>query len=83
VAGAVTERTRALAKVLEEKAFQIFERLDDAFPCTRLALAASGFQELPSQVRLPSHHCFKCQPSLAHTPNGVYLWQSTIIANAH
>ncbi|CAK9270660.1 unnamed protein product [Sphagnum jensenii] len=66
VAGAVTERTRALAKVLEEKAFQIFERLDDAFPCSRLALAASGFQELPSQGIQSIQHFFSSGSGQQH-----------------
>lgn len=50
VEGAVTEKTRALGKVLEDVAFRAFEQIEGAFPCTRLALAAGGFQELPGQV---------------------------------
>lgn len=48
--GGVSERTRALAKVLEDTSFRVVESIDDLFPCTRIAIAASGFQELPSQV---------------------------------
>ena len=46
----ITETTKELAKVLEDTAFRVFESLEGAFPCTRLALAASSFQDLPSQV---------------------------------
>jgi len=51
----ITERTKALAKVLEDTSLRIIESIEGLFPCTRLAIAATGFQELPSQVlyRIP------------------------------
>ncbi|CAM6096420.1 unnamed protein product [Calypogeia fissa] len=45
----VTEKSKALARVLEEAAYNMFKRLEGTFPCTRLALAASGFQDLGAQ----------------------------------
>lgn len=53
----ITERTKALAKVLEETSFRIIDSVEGLFPCTRLAIAATGFHELPSQV-------WHCTPSL-------------------
>lgn len=46
----VTEKSKSLARVLEEAAFNTFKRLEGTFPCTRLALAASSFQDLGAQV---------------------------------
>jgi hypothetical protein len=51
----ITERTKALAKVLEDTSIRVLESVDGLFPCTRLAIAATGFQELPSQVCTPCH----------------------------
>lgn len=55
VQDAMTERTWALAKVLEDTSLRIIESVEGLFPCTRLAIAATGFQELPNQVlyRIP------------------------------
>lgn len=50
VQNGITERTRALAKVLEDTSLRIIESVEGLFPCTRLAIAATGFQELPNQV---------------------------------
>ena len=55
VQDAITERTKALAKVLEATSLRVLESVEGLFPCTRLAIAATGFQELPSQV------CATCQ----------------------
>jgi len=55
VQDAMTERTWALAKVLEDTSLRIIESVEGLFPCTRLAIAATSFQELPYQVlyRIP------------------------------
>lgn len=48
----VSEKSRSLAKVLGEASFNMFRRLEGTFPCSRLALAAGGFHELPAQVKI-------------------------------
>lgn len=55
VQSGITERTRALAKVLEDTSLRVLESVDGLFPCTRLAIAATSFQELPSQVCTACH----------------------------
>ncbi|KAG6541300.1 hypothetical protein Mapa_017353 [Marchantia paleacea] len=54
----VSEKSRSLAKVLEEASFNMFKRLEGTFPCSRLALAAGGFQELPAQGAKSIQHFF-------------------------
>ncbi|KAJ7552061.1 hypothetical protein O6H91_06G040100 [Diphasiastrum complanatum] len=46
----VSKPIRSLANVLQDATFSMFRQLDGALPCTRLAIAAQGFQQLPSQV---------------------------------
>lgn len=50
LAGQVNDTTKALAKVLETAGLRLFHRSADTLPCHRLALAASGFQQLETQV---------------------------------
>lgn len=80
--GGVSERTRALAKVLEDTSFRVVESIDDLFPCTRIAIAASGFQELPSQGTKSIHHFFTSSTgcSTAHQQNESMARQSTNIS---
>ncbi|KAL3690645.1 hypothetical protein R1sor_004296 [Riccia sorocarpa] len=54
----VSERSRNLAKVLEDAAYTVFKRLEGALPCSRLALAAGGFQDLPAQGTKSIQHFF-------------------------
>ncbi|OAE30486.1 hypothetical protein AXG93_3902s1030 [Marchantia polymorpha subsp. ruderalis] len=54
----VSEKSRSLAKVLGEASFNMFRRLEGTFPCSRLALAAGGFHELPAQGTKSIQHFF-------------------------
>ncbi|KAL2623530.1 hypothetical protein R1flu_003735 [Riccia fluitans] len=54
----VSERSRNLAKVLEDASYSVFKRLEGSLPCSRLALAAGGFQDLPAPGTKSIQHFF-------------------------
>lgn len=47
-----------MAKLLQESSLNLFQRIEGAFPCTRLAIAASGFQDIPLQRPYSIQHFF-------------------------
>jgi hypothetical protein len=53
IEGGVTKRTKVLAHVLEETSLRVLEFVEGLCPCKRLAIAATGFLELPCQVCTP------------------------------
>ncbi|KAI5067385.1 hypothetical protein GOP47_0017913 [Adiantum capillus-veneris] len=52
------ETSKELSNLLQQVSFQLFQRLEDAFPCTRLAIAASGFHDAPAQGSQSIQHFF-------------------------
>ncbi|KAG0625135.1 hypothetical protein M758_2G030400 [Ceratodon purpureus] len=68
VEGGITERTKALAKVLEDTSLRLLESVDGLFPCTRLAIAATGFQELPNQGTKSIQHFFTSKTGCTSPP---------------
>ncbi|KAH7420739.1 hypothetical protein KP509_13G019900 [Ceratopteris richardii] len=61
------ETVKNLSRLLQQASFDLFQRIDDGFPCTRLAIAASSFHDAPAQGSQSIEHFFGSSSS--HVPS--------------